>query len=105
MKFPVVEKVNPGMTAGKPLEFADEAHKDLRYKMDLKKKGKIVGGGPFLDVVGDCYILETKTLEEMGKILFSSPSNIHVEREVHPLGSFEDSYEGMAELLGKRHTK
>ncbi len=51
-----------------------------------------------MDILGECYILETKTIEEMGEIFFNSPSNFYVDREVHPLGSFEDTLEGMKEL-------
>ncbi|MDA4111793.1 MAG: hypothetical protein OK439_04595 [Thaumarchaeota archaeon] len=80
------------------IEFAKLAGEDLKYKIDLEKNGKIVSGGPFLDIVGDFYVLETSTIEEMGEIFFESPSNLLVEREVHPLGSFKDSYEGMKEL-------
>jgi hypothetical protein len=98
MKFLVVEKVNIGYGGAGSTDFASEAMADLKYKVNLAKKGKIVGGGPFLDTLGDCYILETKTLEEMGEILFNSPSNFFVEREVHPLGTFEDSLEGMKEM-------
>jgi hypothetical protein len=38
----------------------------------------------------------------MGEILFNSPSNFMVEREVHPLGTFEDSLEGMKEMMRGR---
>jgi hypothetical protein len=98
MRFLVVEKVRMGSAPGGSSDFAKEAEKDLKFKMQLQKKGKIIGGGPFLDTLGDCYILETKTIEEMGEIFFNSPSNFYVDREVHPLGSFQDSYEGMRDL-------
>ena len=42
--------------------------------------------------------LETKTIEEMGEIFFNSPVNFLVDREVHPLGSFLDTLEGMKKL-------
>ncbi len=77
-------------------QFTKLAGADLKYKMQLQKKGKIVGGGPYLDTLGVCYILETKTIEEMGDILFDSPANFFVDREVHPIGTFEDSLEGMS---------
>lgn len=93
MKFLVVEKYR-----GNP--FPDNSVKagmdDIKYKLELQKK--IVGGGPFLDTLGVCYILETKTIEEMGEIFFNSPSNFYVDREVHPLGTFEDTLEGIKEI-------
>jgi len=49
--------------------------------------------------VSDCYILETKTIEGMGEIFFNSLGNIMVDREVHPIGSFEDSLEGVKEMM------
>jgi hypothetical protein len=33
----------------------------------------------------------------MGEIFFNSPSNFFVDREVHPIGSFADTLEGMKE--------
>lgn len=98
MKFLVVERVRAGAIVGGGREFAKSAAEDLKYKLQLEKRKKIVGGGPFLDVVGDCYLLETRSIEEMGEIFFNSPSNFFVDREVHPLGSFADSLEGMKEL-------
>ena len=94
MKFLVIERVRQSIGPKDVKEFSKEAGKDMKYKIGLKKKGKIVGGGPFLDSLGVCYILETKTIEEMGEIFFNSPGNFLVDREVHPLGTFEDSLEG-----------
>jgi muconolactone delta-isomerase len=73
---------------------------DLEYKVRLQKEGKIVGGGPFLDVGAVCYILDVPTVEEMGEILFSSPLNPWTSREVHPLGTFADTLEGFKEMAG-----
>jgi hypothetical protein len=102
MRFLVVERVRGSAIPSDQSEFAKVAGDDLRYKLQLEKKGKIVAGGPFLDTLADGYILETKTLEELGEILFNSPTNLGVDREVHPLGTFEDSLEGMDELRKKR---
>ena len=99
MRFIVTEKVRSGVQLD-PKQFADIAAADLKYKRSLEKKGKIIGG-PCLDILADAYILETKTLEEMGEIFFGSPTNFVMDREVHPLGSFEDSLEGMKELRKK----
>ena len=96
MRFIVMEKVRAG--AGVDLEeFTRIAAEDLKYKRRLEKQGKIVGG-PCLDILADAFILETKTLEEMGEIFFNSPTNLLVDREVHALGTFSDSLEGMKEL-------
>ena len=95
MRFLVVERVKQNFGPKDMKEFGKMASEDLKYKSKLEKKKKIVGGGPFMDTLGICYILETKTIEEMGDILFDSPSNFFVEREVHPLGSFADTLEGM----------
>jgi len=102
MKFLVVERVRGAPMPSDQSDFTRVAGDDLRYKVQLEKKRKIVGGGPFLDILGDAYILETDTLEEMGEILFGSPGNFGVDREVHPLGTFADSLEGMEELRKKR---
>lgn len=99
MRFLVVEKVRAGVQADQK-EFAKLAAADLQYKRKLEKAGKIVGG-PCLDVLADGYILETKTIEEMGEIFFASPLNLVTDREVHPLGTFKDSLEGMEELRKK----
>ncbi|MDG6998139.1 MAG: hypothetical protein JRN15_03390 [Nitrososphaerota archaeon] len=48
-----------------------------------------------MDSLGVSYLLEIKTIEEMGDIFFNSPGNFLVDREVHPLGTFEDSLEGL----------
>lgn len=102
MRFLVIERIRGSAIPLNPSEFAKLARDDLRYKLQLKKKKKIVAGGPFLDILADGYILETDTLEELGEIFFNSPSNLAVEREVHPLGTFADSLEGMDELRKKR---
>ena len=99
MRFFVVERVRPGVQM-KREEFAKLAGEDLKYKRKLEKEGKIIGG-PFLDILADGYLLETKTLEEMGEIFFNSPINFLTEREVHPLGTFKDSLEGMDDLRSK----
>lgn len=99
MRFIVMEKARPGLTVD-PKQFAQLAAADLKYKRELEKAGKIIGG-PCLDILADSYILETKTLEEMGEIFFGSPINLVTEREVHPLGTFKDSLEGMKELMKK----
>jgi len=96
MRFFVIERVKPGVQLD-PSEFAKMAADALKYKRKLEKKGKLVGG-PCLDIIADGYILETKTIEEMGEVFFNSPVNFFVDREVHPLGSYEDSLEGMVEL-------
>jgi hypothetical protein len=91
-----MEKVRTGVNIdSKP--FAKAAVEYLKYMAKLEKKGKVVGG-PCLDILGNGYVLETKTLEEMGEIFFSSPANFLLDREVHPLGSFLDSLEGMKAL-------
>ena len=96
MRFFVIEKVRSGLQID-PEEFADLAAEDLKYKRRLEKEGRIIGG-PCLDILADGYILETKSLEEMGEIFFGSPSNFVMDREVHPLGTFADSLEGMKEM-------
>lgn len=101
MKFLIIERIRGNAIPTSRSEFAKLAGEDLRYKTELEKKKKIVGG-PFLDSLGDGYILETETIEELGEILFDSPSNLAVDREVHPLGTFADSLEGMDELRKKR---
>jgi len=99
MRFFVIEKVRAG-TQIDPKEFVKLAGEDLDYKRKLEKAGKIIGG-PCLDILADGFILETKTIEEMGEIFFGSPTNLVVDREVHPLGTFKDSLEGMKELRKK----
>jgi hypothetical protein len=51
-----------------------------------------------LDILGNGYVLETKTVEEMGEIFFNSPANFSIDREVHPPASFLDTHEGMKTL-------
>jgi hypothetical protein len=99
MRFIIIEKAKMGAVIDAE-QFAEVAEADLKYKQKLEKEGKIIGG-PCLDIIADAYILETKTLEEMGEIFFNSPSNLVMDREVHPLGTFEDSLEGMKEI-GKK---
>lgn len=96
MRFLVIERVTHAGRHNTD-EFVKLARADLEYKAGLQKKGKIVGG-PFLDILGEGYILETETMEEMGEIFFNSPANMITDREVHPLGTFQDSLEGMEEL-------
>jgi len=99
MRFIVMERAKPGVVID-PKQFVDVAAADLKYKRELEKKGKLTGG-PCLDVLADAYVLETETLEEMGEIFFNSPSNFVMDREVHPLGTFKDSLEGMKEMRKK----
>lgn len=94
MKFLVIEKIRQSITPENQKQFSITASKDVKYKLELKKKGKIVEGGPFLDSLGVSYILETKTIEEMGEIFFNAPGNFLVDREVHALGTFEDTLQG-----------
>jgi len=99
VRFVVIERMRPGVPID-PKQFADLAAADLKYKKKLEKEGKLIGG-PCLDILADAYILETKTLEEMGEIFFNSPTNFVMDREVHPLGTFQDSLEGMKEIRKK----
>ena len=99
MRFIVIERAKSGVPID-PKQFAEIAEADLKYKRDLEKKGKLTGG-PCLEILADAYILETKTIEEMGEIFFNSPSNFVMDREVHPLGTFKDSLEGMKEMRKK----
>jgi len=96
MRFYVIEKVRSGtdMSSKAAVKGAAEY---LKYMAKLEKKGKVIGG-PCLDVLANGYILETKTIEEMGEIFWNSPANFMVDREVHPLGSFLDTLEGMKEM-------
>jgi hypothetical protein len=96
MRFFVLEKVRAGVTMDSK-GFTKAAEEYLKYMAKLEKKGKVIGG-PCLDVLANGYVLETKTIEEMGETFFNSPANFMLDREVHPLGSFEDSLEGMKEL-------
>ena len=102
MRFIVFERVRGEAATTNATEFAKLAEEDIDYKLKLQKDGKIASGGPCLDILADCYILQTETLEEMGDIFFNSPSNTSVEREVHPLGTYEDSKEGMREIRSTR---
>jgi hypothetical protein len=96
MRFYVMEKVRTGVSMDSK-ESMKAAAEYLKYMAKLEKKHKVVGG-PCLDILGNGYLLETETIEEMGEIFFSSPANFMLDREVHPLGSFQDSLEGMKEL-------
>jgi hypothetical protein len=91
-----MERVRAGVSADSK-EFTKAAVDYLKYMAKLQKKGNVIGG-PCLDILGNGYVLETKTIEEMGEIFFSSPANFLLDREVHPLGSFLDTLEGMKEL-------
>jgi len=96
MRFFVMERVRTGVNM-ESKGFTKAATEYLKYMSKLEKKRKVIGG-PCLDVLGNGYVLETKTIEEMGEIFFNSPANFMLDREVHPLGSFMDSLEGMKEL-------
>ena len=96
MRFYVIEKIRVGVNMdSKPAQKA--AVEYMKYMAKLEKKGKVVGG-PCLDILANGYLLETKSIEEMGEIFFNSPANFVMDREVHPLGSFLDTLEGMKEL-------
>jgi len=99
MRFFVMEKVRTGALVDQK-DFMRLASADLEYKRKLEKAGKIVGG-PCLDILAAGYVLETKTIEEMGEVFFGSPANMVLDREVHPLGTFKDSLVGMNELRKK----
>ena len=111
-RFLVVEKIrgNIPFPSSKSSEYMDMAplfEQDLAYKLKLEKQGKLIGG-PFLDNLAESYILTVKNVEEMGEIFFNSPVNLWTEREVHPLGTYADSMEGMKEMasnLGKKSRK
>jgi hypothetical protein len=96
MRFYVMEKLRAGVVMDSK-ESAKTAVEYLKYMAKLEKKGKVTGG-PCLDILGNGYVLETKTIEEMGEVFFNSPANFLLDREVHPLGSFADTVEGMKEL-------
>jgi hypothetical protein len=91
-----MEKVRTGVNMDSK-ESAKAAVEYLKYMAKLAKKGQVIGG-PCLDVLANGYLLETKTIEEMGEIFFNSPANFLLDREVHPLGSFKDTLDGMKEL-------
>ena len=80
MKFLVIERIRPSVGPKDLKDFSTIGSKDVKYKIQLKKKGKIVAGGPFLDTLGVSYILETESIEEMGEIFFNSPGNFLVDR-------------------------
>ena len=96
MRFYVIERIRAGvdMSSKGSVKAGTEY---VKYMAKLEKKGKVVGG-PCMDILANGYILETKTIEEMGEIFFNSPANFMVDREVHPLGTFADTLEGMKEL-------
>ena len=96
MRFFVIEKLRTGISMDSK-ESAKAAVEYLKYMAKLEKKGKVIGG-PCLDILGNGYILVTETIEEMGETFFDSPANFMLDREVHPLGGFLDSLEGMKEL-------
>ena len=96
MRFYVIEKLRGGVSLDSK-ESAKAAVEYLKYMAKLEKKGKVIGG-PCLDILGNGYVLETKSIEEMGEIFFDSPANFLMDREVHPLGSFLDTLEGMKDL-------
>jgi hypothetical protein len=91
-----MEKLRTGVSMNSK-ESAKAAMEYLKYMAKLEKKGNIIGG-PCLDILGNGFVLETKTIEEMGEIFFASPANFMMDREVHPLGSFLDTLEGMKGL-------
>ena len=95
MRFLVVEKPRAGVDPSQMMKIAAD---DVQYSLKLQKQKKVIGGGPFLDIIGDGYILETNTIEEMAEVFFNSPSNVYVDREVHPLGTYEDTLEGLREM-------
>ena len=96
MRFFVIERLRASVSADTK-EFTKAAVDYLKYMAKLQKKGKVIGG-PCLDILANGYVLETKTIEEMGEIFFGSPANFLLDREVHPIGSFEDTLAGMKEL-------
>jgi hypothetical protein len=103
-RFLVIERVKGSIPFAAPdspeaVQMAALFKADIEYKLKLQKQGKIISGGPFLDILADCYILQVKTVEEMGEIFFNSPTNFLTDREVHPLGTFEDTLEGMNEMM------
>jgi muconolactone delta-isomerase len=104
-KFLVIEKpaTPPQMASPDSPEGAQMMkmfESEIEYKVKLQKQGKIVGGGPFLDIGALCYILDVPNVEEMGEIFFNSPLNPWTQREVHPLGTFSDTLEGMKAMQG-----
>ena len=105
-KFLVIEKpavsvplVSPDSSEGAQLSKLIQS--EFEYKLKLQREGKIVGGGPFLDIGALCYILDVPSVEEMGEIFFNSPINLWTQREVHPLGTFSDTLEGIKQAMPK----
>jgi muconolactone delta-isomerase len=102
-KFLVIEKpsvVMPiSMDAAQGEKMMKMFQSDFEYKINLQKEGKIVGGGPYLDIAGMCYILDVPSVEAMGEIFFNAPMNMWMQREVHPLGTFQDTLEGVKEAM------
>jgi hypothetical protein len=99
-KFLVIEKTGAqlpfvGMGSPEAMQMVQLLQSEMEYKVKLQQEGKIIGGGPFLDVGSICYILDVPSVEEMGEIFFSSPMNPWTQREVHPLGTFADTLEGI----------
>jgi hypothetical protein len=79
-KFLVIEKMGTNVPVATPdspegAQMMKLFQSDFEYKIKLQKEGKIVGGGPFLDIGALCYILEVPTVEEMGEIFFNAPLN------------------------------
>ena len=72
----------------------------MEYQLNLQKQGKVVAGGPFLDILGGCAIYEVDSVEELGEIFFNNPLNMWMTREIHPLGTTEDTLSGMKEMAG-----
>ena len=98
-KFLVIERSAappPMVSPDSPeaMQMVKMVRSEIEYKLKLQNEGKIVGGGPFLDVGALCYILDVPSVEEMGEIFFNSPLNPWTQREVHPLGTFSDTLEG-----------
>jgi hypothetical protein len=102
-KFLVVEKPNVQFPMTRPdtpesMQSMALLRSQIEYFIKLRKDGKIIAGGPFLDIFGGCFILEVASVEEMGEIFFNEPLNPWTTREVHPLGSWEDTLEGFKEM-------
>jgi hypothetical protein len=93
MRFYVIERIRAGVDMSSK-DGTKRGIEYLKYMAKLEKKGKVIGG-PCIDILANGYILETKTIEEMGEIFWNSPANFMLDREVHPLGSFSDTLEGM----------
>jgi muconolactone delta-isomerase len=108
-KYLVVAKPSAPTPFPSSHEFAELMQRlqgEFEYQLSLQKKGKIIAGGPFLDRRGGCYILDVPSVEEMGEILFNSPLAPWFETEIHPIGSVEETLEGLRERMpavsGKR---